>query len=104
MGMNLLGDVRYCIKIDYFMWNCETDRAYTEETYLTIDTETKDKHGNPMNLLTWETEITPSLRVFDTEDEAKEYMKTHINNPYYGENQRVVKIRFDFEKKEWEEC
>lgn len=106
--MKLLEDIeitRYCIKIDYYMWDNDRDDVGEVPHYLAIDTKTKDKEGNPMNLLIWKEEITPNLRVFDSEQEATEYMKSRIsNNPCYGTNQRVVKIRYNFKKRKWEEC
>ena len=105
--MKLLGEIevtRYCIKIDYFMWDNDRDDIGEVPCYLAIDTETKDKDGKPANLLIWKEDITPNLRIFDSEKEATEYMKSRINNPCYGTNQRVVKIRYNFKKIKWEEC
>lgn len=103
-NMKLLKDVSvYCIKVDYFMWS-EEKGDYTSPEYLSIDTETKRKDGTPANLIIFKEKITPSLRVFDTEIEAEEYMNSRIKNPCYCENQRVVKITYNFETKEWEEC
>ena len=101
--MKLLGDVRYCIKVDYFMCNIETDEEYTQPCYLSIDTETKDKYGNSPNLIIFKDEITEFLRVFDSKDEASEYMNSRISNPCYCENPRVIKIKYNFEAKEWED-
>ena len=102
-GMKLLRDTKlYCIKVDYFMWS-EEKGDYTEPLYLSIDTETKAKDGTPVNLITFEEEITPHLRVFDTEKEAKEYISTRIGIACYCENPRVVKIKFSSETKKWEE-
>lgn len=101
--MKLLRDVElYCIKVDYYMWS-EEKGDYTEPAYLSIDTETMKKDGTPANLIIFEEKITPHLRVFDTEDEAKKYMESHIKNPCYCGNPRVVKIKFSSETKEWEE-
>lgn len=105
MKMKLLGNLElYCIKVDYFMFNSETDEEYTEPSYLSIDTETKKKDGTPANLIIFKEDITSCLRVFDTEKEATEYMDSRISNPCYCENPRVVKITYDYEKKEWKEC
>ena len=101
--MKLLKDVElYCIKVDYFMWS-EEKGDYTEPCYLSIDTEIKKKDGNPANLIIFKEDITPYLRVFDTEKEAKEYIQSRISNPCYCENPRVVKVKYNFESKEWEE-
>ena len=100
--MKLLGDTMYCIKVDYYMWS-EDKGEYTEPTYLTIDTETKDIEGKPSNLIIFKNEITPNLRVFDKHKEAVEYMLSRISNPCYCENQRVVAIRYNFETNAWEE-
>lgn len=105
--MKLLEDIaitRYCIKINYYIWDNDRDDVGEVPHYLAIDTKTKDKEGNPMNLLTWKEEITPNLRVFDGFEEAIEYMLSRISNPCYGTNQRVVKIRYNFKKRKWEEC
>lgn len=102
--MKLLGDVRYCIKVDYFMWDSETDKDYTQPCYLSIDTETKTKDGTPCNLIIFKEEITSNLRVFDDHKEAIEYMLSHISNPCYCENPRVIKIKYNFKTREWEEC
>ena len=102
--MKLLGDTRYCIKVDYFMWNEDTEESYTQPCYLSIDTETKAQDGTPVNLIIFKDTITQYLRVFDTEKEAKNYMNSRLVNPCYCENQRVVKITYNFETKEWEEC
>lgn len=101
--MKLLGDVKYCIKVDYFMWS-EEKGEYKEPVYLTIDTETKRKDGTNANIIIFKEDITPNLRVFDTHKEAVEYMLSRISNPCYCDNQRVVKIKYDFENEKWEEC
>ena len=101
--MKLLRDVElYCIKVDYYMWS-EEKGDYTEPAYLSIDTETMKKDGTCANLIIFEEKITPHLRVFDTEIEAKEYMESRLSDPCYCENPRVVKIKFSNETKEWEE-
>jgi hypothetical protein len=105
--MKLLGDIeitKYCIKIDYYMWDNDRDDVGEVPHYLAIDTKTKDKEGNPMNLLISEETMTPNLRVFDKHKEAVEYMLSRINNPCYGSNPRVIKIRYNFKTREWEEC
>ena len=99
--MKLLRDAKlYCIKVDYFMWSNEKQEEYNEPAYLSIDTKTKKKNGEPMNLLIFKEAITPHLRVFDTEREAKKYFKDHnikfeeksiINNMYYVINDRMRK-------------
>ena len=103
MEMKLLGNVElYCIKVDYFM--CSDERGfYTEPLYLSIDTETKREDGTSANLIKFEEDITPCLRVFDTEKEANEYMNTRIKNPCYCENPRLSKIKYDFENGKWKE-
>lgn len=102
--MRLLGKEMYCIKVDYFMYDSENEREYKQPCYLTIDTETKDKNGNSINLITFNEEITQNLRVFDDEMEALVYKLEHLKNPCYCENVRAVKIKYNFETKEWEEC
>jgi hypothetical protein len=103
--MKLLKDVNlYGIKVDYFMWS-EEKGEYIQPSYLAIDTETKRKDGTCANIIIFKDDINvPNLRVFDTEKEAQEYMKSRINNPCYCENQRVIKIKYDFENGKWEEC
>ena len=101
--MKLLRDVEvYCIKVDYFMWS-EEKGDYTEPAYLSIDTETMKKDGTPANLIIFEEEITPHLRVFDKVGDAVKYMVSHINNPCYCEKPRVVKIKYNTETNKWEE-
>ena len=103
MEMKLLKNVElYCIKTDYLMWS-EEKGEYTEPVYLSIDTETKKKDGTCANLIIFEEKITPHLRVFDSEIVAKRYIDSHITNPCYCENPRVVKVKYNFESKEWEE-
>ena len=101
--MKLLKDVElYAIKVDYFMYS-EEKGEYTEPVYLSIDTKTKAKDGTSMNLIIFKEDITPFLRVFDMESEAKEYMESRLSNPCYCENMRVIKITYDFEKGKWVE-
>jgi hypothetical protein len=104
--MKLLKDViMYAIKVDYFMWNAETEEEYTEPLYLSIDTETKDKKGKCVNLIIFREEITDNLRVFNTLKQANEYMETRLASPCcFCENERVIKIKYDFENNRWEEC
>ena len=103
--MLLLKDIYfYAIKVDYFMYNSETDEEYTEPVYLSINTEIKDKEGNPMYLISFKEEITENIRIFDTESEAKTYIRFHIMNNNCFENQRVVKIQYNFETNKWEEA
>lgn len=103
--MKLLKDVwLYAIKVDYFMYNSETDSEYTQPVYLSIDTETKKKDGTPLNLIIFEEEITDHLRVFDTEREAKKYMKEKCSDSCCFENPRVIKSKYNSEKNTWEEC
>lgn len=104
--MKLLKDlIMYAIKIDYFMWDEKKEEEYTEPHFLTIDTETKDKSGNPLNLLIFKKEITENLRVFNTHKEAVKYIaeKSYLKSPCYGENVRVVKIKYNFNENKWEE-
>lgn len=104
MEMKLLKDeVFYAIKVDYFMIN-EKDEEYTEPLYLSIDTETKNKDGEPMNLIVFDKEITPRLRTFCEKREAKIYMAQKSKNTCSFENPRVVKITYNFETNKWEEC
>lgn len=104
--MKLLKDIcLYAIKVDYFMFNSKTDEEYTEPLYLSIDTETKRKDGTLAGIIIFEEEITDHLRVFDTEKEAKKYIKDHSTgyNVCY-ENPRVIKITYNTENNAWEEC
>lgn len=102
--MKLLRDeILYCIKVDYFMWNSKTEEEYTESVYLSIDTETKKKDGTPMNLIIFEESITDHLRVFDTEQEANEYIDRKERNTCCYENGRVIKIKYNCENGKWEE-
>ena len=102
--MKLLRDViLYCIKVDYFMWS-EEKGEYTQPCYLAIDTETKRKDGTCANIIIFEDDINiQNIRVFDTEIEAQDYIESRINNPCYCENQRVIKIKYNFENGKWEE-
>jgi len=107
MKMKLLSNLElYCIKVDYFMWDEENDKVYTEPMFLAIDTEIKDKKGKPVNIIIFEENITSNLRVFDTVKQAEVYIEKHnkevVSTCY--ENERVVKITYDCEKKEWKEC
>ena len=101
--MKLLRDAKlYCIKVDYCMWSEEKQEEYTVPSYLSIDTETKKKNGEPMNLLVFEETITPHLRVFDTEREAKKYFKDHnMNESCCYENARIIEVKYDFESNTW---
>ena len=105
--MTLLKDVTtlFAIKIDYFMWDEKKEEEYTKPHFLTIDTEIKDKSGNPLNLLIFKKEITANLRVFNTHTEAVKYIaeKPSLKSPCYGENVRVVKIKYNFNENKWEE-
>lgn len=105
--MTLLKDVTtlFAIKIDYFMYDEKKEEEYTKPHFLTIDTETKDKSGNPLNLLIFKKEITENLRVFNTYTEAVKYIaeKSSLKSPCYGENVRVVKIKYNFNENKWEE-
>lgn len=99
--MLLLKDIYfYAIKVDYFMFNSETNEEYTEPVYLSIDTETKKKDGTPLNLIIFEEEITDHLRVFATEREAKKYMKEKCTDSCCFEKPRVVKIKYNNGKME----
>lgn len=102
--MKLLKDeCLFCIKVDYFMINGETNEEYTQPEYLGIDTKTKKKDGTPANFIIFLETITENLRVFDTEREALDYMNSRIKNPCYCENPRVIKIKYNFENNKWEE-
>lgn len=101
--MKLLGDVKYCIMVDYFMWS-EEKGEHTVPVYLAIDTEKKREDGTNANTIIFKDFIEPNVRVFDTEEDATEYMNSRIKNPCYCENQRVVKIKYDFENGKWEVC
>jgi hypothetical protein len=103
--MKLLKDTcLYAIKVDYFMWNEETDEEYTKPMYLSINTETKRKDGTPANLIIFKEEITENLRVFDEKSDAVTYMINKSRNACSFENARVIKITYDFETGNWKEC
>ena len=105
MKMKLLKDIiMYAIKVDYFMWNDVTNEEYTMPHYLCIDTETKNKKGECMNLLIFKEEINSDLRVFDTLKEAKEYLNEKVKGSFCYNNERVIKITYNFETNRWEEC
>ena len=104
--MLLLADVRkYAIKVNYFMFNSTTNEDYTEPCYLAIDTKTKNKKGECMNLLIFEENLNlPNLRVFDTIKEAVTYKKEHFGGiDFCFEDPRVVSIKYDFEENKWVE-
>lgn len=94
----------YAIKADMYVLNPndENDLDYTEPVYFSIDTETKDKQGNNLNVITLESNLNnPNLRVFMFKACAEEYM---ANRNYTNiTNIRVISIKYDFEKKEWVE-
>lgn len=99
--MKLLKNVElWCVQADVCIWN-ETLGEYTEPAYLTIDTETKDKKGNPVNLLIFEPTITDNLRVFDTKEKAKDYMSTRLKCCTSIDGARVVKITWDCKMNHW---
>lgn len=98
--MKLLKNVElWCIQADAPMWN-KTLGKYTESAYLTIVTKTKDKKGNPVNLLILEPTITDNLLVFDTEEEAQDYMDTRLKDSLIT-GKRVVKITWDCKTNHW---
>lgn len=103
--MKLLGDVKYCIKVDYFMWS-EEKGEYKEPNYLAIDTEAKREDGTNKNTIIFKEDLNvPNIRVFDTQQEALAYMYSRLQNSCcYSDNQRVVKIKYNFENGKWEEC
>ena len=107
MEMKLLKDAEfslYAIKVDYFVYDPEAENGMrTEPMYLAIDTETKTKYGVPVNLITFEPEITDNTRVFDKRKEAAAYMSARVNNPCYCKNARVIKITYSFGEKKWRE-
>ena len=93
----------YCIKADQYMW-AEDKGDYTSPVYVAIDTKIKKKGGKPLNLIILETSITDKLRIFATEKEANEWIKKHpACFTISCENERVVKIKYNFTDKEWEE-
>lgn len=98
--MKLLKDIEvsaYCIKVDYFMWS-EEKGEYTEPLYLTIDTKR-------CNIFIFREDLNnPELRVFTSKTEAQSYLKEKIANAISYKNEKVVKIRYNFEEKKWEEC
>lgn len=105
--MKLLKDITtlFAIKIDYFMWDEKKEEEYTKPHFLTIDTEIKDKSGNPLNLLIFKKEITENLRVFASDKEAIAYIanKSSLRMPCFGKNVRVIKIKYNFKENKWEE-
>ena len=101
--MKLLKDVSfYAIKVDYYMYDMETDSEYLYPVYLSIDTE-KDQNGIPKNLIIFRDDITPNLRVFDDLKDANEYITKKCNSPCSFENPRVIKVRFDYKENMWKE-
>lgn len=102
--MRLLKDITvYAIKVDYYMYDPETETEYLEPVYLSIDSETKDDNGNPMNLIIFRDSITSDLRIFDTLKEANDYMIRRCNNSHSFENPRIVKIKYDHKEETWKE-
>lgn len=98
--MKLLSNVfLYAIKCDYFMWS-EEKGEYTEPVYWAIDTSTK------ANIIIMRENVNdPQLRVFDSLTAAKTYIKDHTTGfDICMENVRPVKINYNFDRKEWEEC
>ena len=97
--MKLLKDITaYAIKCDYYMWS-EEKGEYTEPVYWAIDTSTK-----AYIIIMTETVNDPQLRIFDSLTAVKTYIKNHqTGNDICMENVRPVKIKYDFEKKEWME-
>lgn len=96
--MTLLKDLTiYAIKVDLYMWDDEKGE-YTEPNFVTIS-------HPPMNVLTLEREIKENLRIFNRYSEAVKYICSHesLKNPMFGENTRVVKIRYNFAEQKWEE-
>lgn len=96
--MKLLGDAKYCIKVDYFHWDGEKDEEYTNPLYWCID-------ESPARIIIFRESIDDRLRVFDTEEEAQEYLESHTTgfNVCY-ENPRIVQVKYNFEENRWEEC
>lgn len=96
--MKLLRDIEaYCIKVDYFMWS-EEKGEYTEPVYLTIDTK-------KCNIFVFEEDMNnPELRIFTSKTEAQRYLKAKISGGLCYKNEKVVKIRYNFEEKKWEEA
>lgn len=91
--MKLLDDIKaYAIKADVFMYSDATDTEYKETMYVTIDTETRDKDGNSLNLIIFKNNITKNLRVFDDVFEASEYIDKHFSNSCSCVNPRIVEI------------
>ena len=94
----------YAIKADMYVSNPndENDFDYTEPVYFCIDTETKDKSGNVINLITLESYLNnPKLRVF----QFKVYAEEYIYNRNYSNitNMRVITIKYDFQNNKWVE-
>ena len=104
MSMKLLKDITvYAIKVDYYMYDPETEVEYLEPVYLSIDSETKDDNGNPMNLIIFCDSITPNLRIFDTLREANDYKLRKCSNSHSFENPRIVKVKYDYKEEVWKE-
>lgn len=101
--MKLLRDEYvFAIKVDYYMWSDENGE-YTEPLYLCIDTETKMKDGKLVGLITFSNEIAENLRVFDTERDAESYLKDKGKETCSYKNGRVIKIKYNYTKRKWEE-
>lgn len=101
--MKLLRDeFLYAIKVDYYMWS-EEKGEHTEPLYLCIDTKTRRKDGKLAGIIIFSNEIVENLRVFDTERDALSYLKDKSKYTCSYENPRVVKIKYDYTKRKWEE-
>lgn len=105
--MTLLVDTKlYAIQCDYYMCRKigedengeDVYEDYTERVYWAIDTSTK---ANIIIMV--ETVNSPNLRVFNSLNAVKNYIKTHTTgNGICMENVKPCEIKYNFEKKEWE--
>lgn len=94
--MKLLKDlVVYVIKVDYFMED-ENENEYTKPMFLFL---------NSLKNFYFKEEIEENIRIFYSHKEAVQYIAEHsaLRTPCYGENVRVVKIKYNFKENKWEE-
>lgn len=94
--MKLLKDlVVYVIKVDYFMED-ENGNEYTKPMFLFL---------NSLKSFYFKEEIEENIRIFYSHKEAVQYIAEHsaLRTPCYGENVRVVKIKYNFKENKWEE-
>ena len=96
--MKLIKDLElnvFAIMVDYYMFSEETNSEYKEPMYVSIDTDTKDKDGNSLNLITFNKHLTSNTRIFDDVFEAGNYIDSHFKNSCCCENARVVELSLE---------